>query len=82
MATGIVGGLAFSYIIFKAFLKINILNKIDSSLVWPGLIFIQYFIGSLFSGTVYNSYELWHSLGLLLAVNIRITKNKIIKKYD
>jgi len=70
MASGIVGGIVFFAIMAHAFRKVHRLNKSGSMLVWPGLLFCQHFVGSLFSGTLYSSNDLWYSLALLLAVNL------------
>jgi hypothetical protein len=70
MSTGIVGGIAFLMIIAHAIKKVHVLNKAHSALIWPGLLFFQHLIGSLFSGTLYSNNNLWYSLALLLAVNL------------
>ncbi len=70
MSTGVVGGIAFLMIITHAIKKVHLLNKSHSALVWPGLLFFQHLAGSLLSGTLYSSNDLWYSLALLLAVNL------------
>jgi O-antigen ligase len=70
MSTGVVGGIAFLMIIAHAIKKVHLLNKSHSMLIWPGLLFFQHLTGSLLSGTLYSSNDLWYSLALLLAVNL------------
>ena len=66
MSTGIIGGLAFTILIFfGVYSSYKILSfKLKSG--WIGLIFIQYLVGAQFSGSIYGSTNLWTFLTLTL----------------
>ncbi len=71
IATGIFGAVLFIGIVIYMMKRTIYLKKIRSPLVWVGLIFMQYFIGSIFSGTIYSNTYLWYSIGLLLTINYK-----------
>jgi O-antigen ligase len=75
MALGIIGTAVFFYIVLKCLKKINRLREMDSLLVWPGLLFIQYLIGSFFSGTIYSNNMLWYCTALVLTINLNHLRN-------
>ena len=70
MSVGVIGTALFLYVFFHCLNKTKLLDNSKSLLIWPGLLFIQYFVGSLFSGTLYSNNMLWYSMALLLSVNL------------
>jgi len=72
MALGILGGILF-LVQLKNFLKISykFLTSIHSNIKWVVLIFIQYFINSMFSGSLISNNLFWY-LGVLLLSNREI----------
>ncbi|MEW9613619.1 O-antigen ligase family protein [Shinella sp. S4-D37] len=69
MAVGLFfGGIiifCFSSLLYYSFFFINYFIRSG----WFCLIFIQYFIGSQFSGSIYGSTYLWCSVGLLISLS-------------
>lgn len=70
--TGMLGGCIFIYIMLTSLKKSIFMMKKDKYL-WINFIFIQYFIQSLFSASIYTSYFLW---GLLALIYILYTDNR------
>jgi hypothetical protein len=70
MAVGVIGTWVFLYLVFKCLNKTNLLRDMGSLSVWPGLLFIQYLSGSLFSGAIYSSNMLWYCMALVLTINL------------
>jgi O-antigen ligase len=69
MATGILGGTAFSILLLSSFLyALRLVNSYDSY-SWVGLLFIQYVIGSLVSGSLYSSTTMWALMGAVIGVS-------------
>lgn len=78
MTTGVLGGIIFSYIIF-IFIKSSIQMLLNNNYeYWIVLLFIQYFIATLFSGSLITNYLFWY-LGAYLMNSYR--KNKILYGY-
>jgi O-antigen ligase len=59
LATGIVGGFLLIFIIVYGIRHAMYLIRANTPEYWVALLFIQYFIGSMFSGTLYTNYEFW-----------------------
>ena len=59
MATGLVGGVAFCVVAFMAVRAAIRLLRLPTAPGWVGLVFIQYFVAGLFSGTVFGDGWLW-----------------------
>ena len=81
MSTGLVGLIIYLVPFIKA-LK-NIPNHIKSEnlyMKWLGLLFIQYLIGSLFSGTIYSNDFYWMFFALLLSNPIKGLGQMSLKK--
>ncbi|MBN3894909.1 MAG: O-antigen ligase family protein [Nostoc sp. NOS(2021)] len=63
LATGLLGGSLFVIIyIYAAIKAIGIIMAKNSSWSWLGLLYIQYSIGTMFSGSLYGSYTFWYLL--------------------
>jgi len=71
MSMGIIGGIVFLFLIISVSKKILWLLKNKDSLIWVGLLFFQYFLGAILSGTLYSSSFLWMSLGLFYSIDFR-----------
>ena len=70
MATGLLGGLIFLYLNFRVLQLVHLMK--DTEKFWLGLLFIQFFIFSMFSGNLYTSFFYWIFLTLVLVVNYNI----------
>lgn len=77
MATGIIGGSIFVFLVLNTLIKAIklIINKLDYS--WISLIFFQYFIFGMVSSNLYSLDQFWISLGIILAT-YNSTKNEHI----
>ena len=67
MATGLVGGAVFLAMIIKSLVFSWNLLASRSRYGWVALIFIQYFVGTQFSGAIYGSTTFWAFMVILLA---------------
>jgi O-antigen ligase len=72
LALGIVGGLMFIilqiYMLFQAFALLKHKNSYKAAWGWLGILFIQYFIASMSSGSIYGSYVLWYLMFAVLVI--------------
>lgn len=72
LTTGLLGGTIFIYIMFKT-LRYSFYMITKNQNLWINFIFIQYFIQSFFSASIYTSSFLW---GLLALIYILYTDNR------
>jgi O-antigen ligase len=72
LALGILGGSMFIflqiYMISQAFGLLKSKNSSKAAWGWVGILFIQYFIASMFSGSIYGSYILWYMMFAVLVI--------------
>jgi O-antigen ligase len=72
LALGILGGLMFIilqiYMLFQAFALLKHKNSYKAAWGWLGILFIQYFIASMSSGSIYGSYVLWYLMFAVLVI--------------
>ncbi|MEH1816448.1 MAG: O-antigen ligase family protein [Nostoc sp.] len=69
LATGLLGGSLFLMIyIYAAIKAIGIIMAKNNSWSWLGLLYIQYAIGSMFSGNLYASSTFWYFLFAILGL--------------
>lgn len=73
MSTGLIGGLAFLSFTVIAIWKSYVMVRDRQSYAWIGLIFIQYCVGSQFSGALYLSDTFW----IFSVLAIFATKKKL-----
>lgn len=59
MATGVVGGFAFLILLGYAIISAWKLLRTESSFYWIALLFLQYFMGAMFSGSIWSSTTMW-----------------------
>ncbi|HWP00111.1 MAG TPA: O-antigen ligase family protein [Methylococcus sp.] len=71
MATGLVGGLSFSFLILYGVCISFRLVKAKSEHGWISLIFMQYLIAAQFSGALYLSTTLWTFLSINIVLHSR-----------
>lgn len=71
-ATGIFGFLALFYLTYHAFKNAIYIFKKEPSVSWIGVLFIVYFVHSLFNATIYGAVGFWMFLALLLSIK-RVT---------
>lgn len=67
MATGLIGGLPFMALLYKALSRARALISRNAPTGWIALLFIQYLVGAQFSGAIYINTVFWMLLGMLLA---------------
>ncbi|MDB9541444.1 O-antigen ligase family protein [Anabaenopsis arnoldii] len=61
LATGLVGGFLFLILyIYAAIKALRIIMYENNPWGWLGIIYIQYAIAGMFSGSLYNSYMFWY----------------------
>jgi O-antigen ligase len=79
MATGLVGSIPFMALIYRALASALHLVRTNSRTGWVALLFIQYFVGAQFSGSIYSNTVFWMLLGMLLArgVSTRAHTNQV-----
>jgi len=71
MALGVVGGITFLMLILYGLHCTNHLIKFFPAYAWPGLLFVQYFLGAQSSGAIWNANIFWFFL-CLVVVTYRI----------
>jgi len=69
LATGIVGGSLLIFIMGYGLLQALHIIRANIPEYWVALLFIQYFIGCLFSGTLYTNYEFWCLYAAVVALS-------------
>ena len=76
MATGFFGGIIFFIWVLKNILvsKIVIAKRLEFD--WVALIFYQFLIFAMFSGSLYSSNLFWYSSAILVTSYVRILNNK------
>ncbi len=67
MATGFLGGLLFSAVLVLGAAKSLRLVAAGGNQWWLGLLALQFWVASLFSGTIYSNSQMWFLLGLAVA---------------
>jgi O-antigen ligase len=71
LATGFLGGVPLVTAILIACWRAIGLVRNRSELAWIGLLFLQYLIGALASGSLYSSYVFWSLLGIVIGVDLQ-----------
>lgn len=80
MALGFIGGILFLIIILKNIKKVFIiLNAKSDKYVWIGLLYLQFLIFGMFSGSLYTSDFFWVYTVLIVGVSIQKDNLKISK---
>lgn len=69
MSTGVVFGVVF--IVLMALLSVKAIKILKNfpQFGWPSLLFFQYAIGSLFSGSLNNSVYMWAATGMMISLS-------------
>lgn len=73
MATGLFGGLAF--VAFCVVCLRIALRNLKSDEAWIGLFFIQYFVGNLFSGSLFIGWNFWITMACVLGWDEYVRSN-------
>ena len=76
MATGLFGGVAFTSLVALALIKAWKISIIDPNKAWISLLYIQYLIGAMFSGSLYTNMFMWYSMGSVFSIAIFIDNPK------
>jgi len=70
LVLGIGGGCLFLYFLVIGTMKsFQLLRKQEPGWGWLGLLFLQYMVGGMFSGTLYGSYLFWYGLLSVYAID-------------
>lgn len=77
LTTGIVGGVIFLVLNFYAIRNISFLIK-SKNFIWLVFLFIQYFIQTFLSLSLYSSSMFWILMSLVAAVSFNLKNQKII----
>ena len=75
MATGIIGGLAFTILILVSTWRAFRVIRRNNQYSWVGLLYLQYMVGALVSGALAFSATMWSLMGAVIAVSC-ITLNR------
>lgn len=67
MATGIIGGIPFLMLVLGAVHAAWRLVRMGASTAWVGLLAVQYIVGGLFSGAIYQSAVMWVCIALVFS---------------
>ena len=70
MSTGVLGGILYLMILVFTIFKVFMLKNDSYGLV-ISLLFLQYFVGSMFSGSVYNNNTFWYLLICILSFKLK-----------
>lgn len=75
---GIFGGLLLGFIICRGiFLSLKLL-KSRTEIRWASLLYFQYLLGALLSGTIYDNNQFWITLALICSINsIQLNKSVV-----
>lgn len=76
MATGLLGGMAFLFVLVRAVMVSWSSLRNGSLPQWVGLLTVQYIVGAQFSGAIYQSTAMW-ALVMLVSVSV-VYGNKYI----
>lgn len=68
-ALGFFGGILLLFIALRAaFISYKLLNA-QSEIRWAALLYVQYLLGALLSGTIYDNNQFWITLALISSMN-------------
>lgn len=68
MATGVLGGLPFCILVVSSVFYSWRIVRSEKEWIWVGLISIQFVVGAMFSGAIWQSQEFWIPMVLSLVV--------------
>ena len=73
---GIFGGILLLFISIRGLLLSYRLIQTQTNLRWSALFYVQYLLGAVLSGTIYDNNQFWITLALISSVNsVQIIKN-------
>ncbi|NJN10178.1 MAG: O-antigen ligase family protein [Richelia sp. SL_2_1] len=76
LSTGVLGGFIFVILYVYALIKsITLIFNKKSSWGWLGILYIQYAIGAMFSGSLYGYYTFWYLLFAIIGLKEKIQSN-------
>jgi O-Antigen ligase len=71
LALGVFGGFCFLYLLVSGLFKsVRVLTDRKEEWGWAALLFIQYTIAGMFSGSLYASSLFWYAMFTILAINV------------
>lgn len=68
MATGVFGGLLFTGLFMYGILRTLRLVRSTHPAAWVGLLYIQYAMAGVFSGTIYDNFHFWYMYAALSVI--------------
>jgi len=78
MATGTFGGLLLVAIVISGSRAMLRLVSTGSPAAWIGLLFIQYLVGALFSGTLYDDSQFWYLYAGVIAASQMVIADSVV----
>lgn len=79
LSFGLLTGIPFCTMLICTFSRIISLARHKECTFWVSLLFVQYCIAAMFSGSLYGSYIFWVLMVLVIAQPVRSTSSKISK---
>lgn len=76
MATGLVGGIPFVVMLFAVARRAHWHIKVNSQYSWAAILVVQYIVGAMFSGAIYNVGTMWILIGIMLSPSLSRKKSK------
>jgi O-antigen ligase len=79
MNTGLIGGIVFILISWFLVQKSIYIIRNQYPLGWVGLLGIQYFIGIIFSGSLFGSYTFWLTMAFVFSIYTYYSKHGVVR---
>lgn len=70
MATGFIGGGIFVFLVYIG-LRAAFVAMSTTFAAWAGAMYVQYVVGVMFSGTLYDNFEFWYLYSLVAVASLR-----------
>ena len=76
MTFGLFGAIPFMILLYKTFIRVNLMVKNNLDIFWIGLLFLISFFKGLSTWNLYGNTLLWLSMGIILTYKIENLKNR------
>jgi oligosaccharide repeat unit polymerase len=73
---GLFGAIPFMILLYKTFVRVNLMVKNNLDIFWIGLVFLISFFKGLSTWNLYGNTLLWLSMGIILTYKIENLKNR------
>jgi len=81
MATGVFGGLLFAGLFMYGILRTLRLVRSTHPAAWVGLLYIQYAMAGVFSGTIYDNFQFWYMYAALSVIPLVVSKRLMSQRH-